>query len=150
MRRPRNRRENRFNRTRSKHDYVKSANMIQNMARRYLEDRYRKLCKNYDDDNIFTMEPIYMIPRSLLIVLSGHGFNSCDMLKWICRPASVPSHPITREKLECSVQETCVDNILTFLSIEGKKILCKKGFHRNRKQYSKLLILYHKICMGKA
>ena len=145
MRRPRNRRESRFKRSRPKHEYVKSANIIQKRARVYLENRYSGICRNCDDDDIFTMDPVYMIPRSLLVVLGGHGFNSCDMLKWVMRSTN-PSHPITREDLHESVDAVCVDKILNFLSSDSK-IICKKGYHKNRKKYKNVLILYHKRCL---
>ena len=146
MRRPRNRRESRFKRSRSKHEYIKSANIIQKRARVYLKNRYFGICKNHDDDDIFTMDPIFMIPKKLLVVISGHGFNSCDILKWTMRSTN-PSHPITREILPDIIDEICVDKILNFLSSGSKKIICKKGYHKNRKKYKNILLSYHKKCL---
>ena len=144
MRSPRNRRLTRFNRKYDKRVYVNSANKIQNQCRHYLKNRYSGMCKNSDDDDIFTFEPVYLIPRSLLQVVEGHAFNSLDLLIWIMKKTErFQFHPITRNELTEEHEITSVLNIAVFSAENDKKF--KKGFYKRKKKSNKVLTQYAKI-----
>ena len=138
MRNSRNRSLIRKSRPHSKQKYSDSASYIQKYYRRYIDSRYMGLCRNFDDDDIFTLTPVSIIPRSLLIVVDNHGFNACNLLTWICKSGK---HPITREPIGDNVVSECVNHIQFFLSVECIKKSSKGSFCQKRKAYYKSLQL---------
>ena len=141
MRSPRNRHSIRKNRVYKRETYIKSANVIQSFCSKFLKQRYEGRCINYDDDDIFTFEPVCLIPRGLMIIVEGHGFNSLNLLSWILRSSKgFQVHPITRNKLEECVEVLCVYNITCFLRNDSKKFT--KGYYKRRKLAKKVLTRY--------
>jgi len=138
MRKPRNRSLIRKSRPHSKKKYTNSAKHIQSYYRKYIDRRYKGLCRNYDDDDIFTLTPVSLIPDTLLVVVDNHGFNSCNLLTWICKSGK---HPITREPVGCDVIKDCVTNIQVFLGVECIKKSSRGSFFQKRKSYTKSLQL---------
>ncbi|CAM9955846.1 unnamed protein product [Laminaria digitata] len=63
MRIPRNRRSGRFQRKYTREEYIRSANIIQKAFQKFLKNRYSGTCKNFDDNDIFTIEPVHLIPK---------------------------------------------------------------------------------------
>lgn len=138
MRNPRKRRKNRSERIHSKITYVKSANVIQKASRIYLEKRYQKLCANFDDDDFIMLNPVKLIPRSLLIVLDNQAFHCGYLLKWILK-SNKPLHPLTREPLEEGIRTECVSKIVEYLYSDNKNFRnLKKGFYKRRNQIHKV------------
>ena len=143
MRSPRNRHSIRKNRVHKRETYIKSANVIQTVCSKFLKQRYKGKCINYNDDDIFTFEPVCLIPRGLMIIVEGHGFNSLNLLSWILRSSKrFQVHPITRNKLEECVEILCVYNIASFLRNDSKNFTSKKGYYRRRKLAAKVLTRY--------
>jgi len=143
MRKPRNRRLHRSKRIHDKKVYKKSANIIQKCCRKFLKNRYNGICRNYNDYDIFTFEPVYLIPKELLIVIEGHGFNSLSLLKWIMRKES-QVHPITRNILSEECEVTAICKIAIFLRRDSENFRCKKGYFKRRGQPNKVLTSYAK------
>lgn len=132
MRNPRKRRQNRSQRKHSRETYIKSANVIQEASRKYLETRYKNLCANFDDDEFIMLNPVKFIPRSLLIVLENQAFHCGYLLKWILKSRK-PLHPLTREPLEESIKIECVSRILEYLSTDNKSFRnLKRGYYKRR------------------
>lgn len=146
MRKPRNRSLMRKSRPYSKQKYTDSASYIQKYYRQYIDSRYKNKCRNFDDDDIFTLTPVSIIPRSLLVVVDNHGFNACNLLTWICKSGK---HPITREPVDANVILQCVKNIQLFLSVECIKKSAKGSFFQKRKAYHKSLQLSNIITEDK-
>lgn len=139
MRKPRNRSLIRKSRPHSKKKYTSSATCIQRCFKKFLKNRYSD-CKNNHDDDIFTLNPVYMIPRHLLIVVDDQAFNSCSFLTWGIKTGK---HPLTRRDLSIAMMKYCVCNIRTFLTIDCRKdsIGKKSSFYKKRKPYIKALNL---------
>ena len=143
MRKPRNRHTIRKNRVHKRETYIKSANVIQSVCSKFLKQRYKGKCINCDDDDIFTFDPVCLIPRGLMIIVEGHGFNSLNLLSWIFSSTKrFQVHPITRNKLEEYVEVMCVYNIACFLRNDSRNFTSKKGYYRRRKLATKVLTRY--------
>ena len=112
---------------------------IQRCFKKFLKNRY-DYCKNNEDDDIFTLSPVYMIPRDLLVIIDKQAFNACHLLKWVSRSGK---HPLTREDVPEEVVGICVNCIKNFLYFECIKssIGNKTGFYKKRKQYTQALKL---------
>ncbi|CAM9470135.1 unnamed protein product [Laminaria digitata] len=125
MRIPRNRRSGRFKRKYTREEYIRSANIIQKAFQKFLKNRYSGTCKNFDDNDIFTMEPVHLIPKELFICVEDQGFNVCHLLLWIIR-SKTQVHPMTRNTLQPSTSIQCVEQIARFLARDSKKFRGKK------------------------
>jgi len=148
MRKPRNRSLNRINRRHDKQTYMKSANIIQTFFKNFLRKRYDGICINFDDDDIFTYEPVSHIPRELLIVVEEHGFNALNLLLWIMRSTDdFQVHPITRNKFDESTEILSIYKIATFLRKDSENFKWKKGYYRRRKHPNRVLTKYAKKIM---
>lgn len=112
MRRPRQRRLKRSRRKHSKDVYDLSASKIQRGFRTYLDCRYEKVCTNYKDDECIMLQPVSRIPRVLLIVLDGFGFDARHLLTWMNRSNS---HPLSRCPLSKTTKKKCVEKIVRYL-----------------------------------
>ena len=132
MRNPRKRRKNRSERKHSKITYIKSANLIQKYARKYLEKRYENLCANFDDDEFIMLNPVKLIPRSLLIVLDNQAFHCGYLLEWILKSKN-HLHPLTREPLQEGIKTECVSRIIEYLYTDNKNFRnLKRGYYKRR------------------
>ena len=148
MRKPRNRRAIRKSRKYDKITCTISANKIQNFCKDYLKRRYRNICINHDDDDIFTFEPVYMIPRGLLITVEKHGFNALNLLLWIMRSdKEYQVHPITRNKFDETVEIQAIYQIALFLRNDSKNFRQKKGYYKRRNNPTRVLTKYAKTIM---
>jgi len=141
MRKPRNRRSNRFNRKYNREDYIRSANIIQKRCKMFLKNRYKGICKNFDDSDIFTMEPVHLIPKELFICVEGHGFNVCNLLLWILRK-NKQVHPITRNRFEPYVSIICVEKIAYYLSTDSRNFRERRRFFYRRKLAKNVLVKF--------
>lgn len=148
MRKPRNRRYNRFKRNYKREEYIRSANIIQNFCKRFLKNRYSGKCKNFDDNDIFTMEPVHLIPRELFLCVEDHGFNVCNLLLWIMRKND-QVHPITRNPLLPIVSIICVERIAQYLATDSKHFRGKKNFFYRRKLPRNTLVKFSNLLRQK-
>lgn len=137
MRKRRNRSLVRKSRPHSKKKYASSATCIQKCFKRFLYNRYNE-CKNNDDDDIFTLNPVYMIPRNLLIIIDDQAFNACSFFKWGLKTGK---HPLTRKDLSVAMITSCVHSIKNFLIVDCRKdsIGKRTGFYKRKKPYLKAL-----------
>ena len=99
--------------------YIESAQKIQVWFKSRLRRRYSKLCLNSTDTDCITLEPVYLIPRDLFIVVDEHGFDSRGLLKWLMR-SNV--HPWTRKPVCSSVYFSCMEKVHTFIVHEEKRL----------------------------
>ena len=143
MRKYRNRHLIRKNRVHKRETYIKSANVIQTFCSSYIKRRYEGECINCNDDDIFTFEPVCLIPRGLMVVVEGHGFNSLSLLSWILRSSKgFQVHPITRNKIEEDIEVICVYNIACFAKNDSVQFKNKKGYWKRKKGATKVLTRY--------
>lgn len=138
MRRPRNRSMVRRQRPHTKAVYTESASRIQRFYQVYVEHRYQGLCNNHDDDEIFMLNPVSMIPKRLLVVVNGWAFHALHLLTWLLKSGK---HPMTRETIDPAVKDECVDKIEFFMrhDIKESSFGRKSGHYRRRSPYLKAL-----------
>ncbi len=138
MRRPRNRSLARIQRTHTKAVYTESASKIQRFFQTYIEHRYEGLCNNHDDDEIFMLNPVRMIPKSLLVVVNGWAFHALHLFTWLQKSNK---HPMTRVTVDPAVKKECVEKIEFFMKQELKDSSFgrKSGHCRRRAPYLKAL-----------
>lgn len=133
MRGPRRRRLRRSRRPFSKKKYQDSALAIQRCFRRFISNRYKTSCTNYNNDDYITLQPVPMIPRSVFIVVENVGFDARHFLKWT-QKSNV--HPVTRNKLPVEVQKLCLRMSAEFLMSETHRIRKKKGYFSRKRKYN--------------
>jgi len=142
MRKPRRRRENRFNRKHDRSKYIDSANIIQKRCREFINNRYKSECSNYDDDEFIMLNPVKLIPRVLLLVLDNQAFHVGHLLKWILRSKN-PIHPLSREPLDMKIQIECVYRVSYYL-YNDNIIRSSNNFYSLRNKHIKLLKKWQK------
>ncbi|ACH46840.1 unknown [Feldmannia species virus] len=126
MRGPRLRRLKRRSRVHSGEKYEKSATAIQRCFQTYLAKRYAKLCRNYNDVECITLEPVSLIPRDVLIVIGGVGFDCRNLLQWLM---TSNLNPLTRDVLPRDTRLVCLRKLHVFISRREPR-----GFRRRRRQ----------------
>ena len=122
-----------------------AAVVIQRAFRTYLSYRYRSTITNWDDCDVITHDPISLIPRKLLCVLtdgtSSHAFHSAALMSWLLLK---PIHPITRKPLPNAVIHQCRERIVDFLRSDPVIRKCKRGHYRKKSVCRKALKQYYK------
>ena len=109
----------------------KSINTIKRKFKLHLLNRYKYL-KNNLDDEIFTSEKVYMIPKSDLfeITLSNGnkvGCKSSNLLRWINNYSfdEIPKNIFTNELMVSSDIKKCINNVKIYAKIVRKKNINK-------------------------
>ena len=122
-----------------------SAVVIQRAFRTYLSGRYRSMITNWDDCDLISHDPISLIPRKLLCVVtdgrSSHAFHSAGLMSWLLLK---PIHPITRKPLPNSVIHECRERIVDFLRSDPVIRKCTRGHYRKKSVCRKALRQYYK------
>jgi len=139
MRKPRNRSQRRKERPHDKNCYNNCATLIQKAYRKYISNRYANICRNHEDDDLFTLIPVVNIPRDLLVIYDNHAFHAYYLLKWLIKTSK---HPLSREIVGPHVKKECVEKITFFLNNQyyGKR----KGYHSEKKTYKKEIKRYYR------
>ena len=71
------------------------------------------------------MNPVGEIPRDLLFVTSGRGFDARELITWMMK---TNADPISREEFTVSQREACVNQLKHFVSRSRKTQPGRKGF----------------------
>ena len=107
----------------------KSINTIKKKFKLYLTNRYKKL-KNNLNDEIFTSEKVYMIPKSDLFIFTlsngdKMGCRSSNLLKWINNYSFdiIPKNIFTNELMILSDIKKCIINAKNYAKVIRKKNL---------------------------
>ena len=122
-----------------------AAVVIQRAFRTYLCCRYRSTITNWDDCDVITHDPVSLIPRKLLCVITdgrcSHAFHSAGLMSWLLLK---PIHPITRKPLPNAVIHQCRERIVDFLRSDPVIRKCKRGHYRKKSVCRKALRQYYK------
>lgn len=125
MRKPRNRRLVRKNRKHPKQVYYDMATRIQRQFREFCARRYIRLCVNYNDTDVISMNPVGGIPRDLLFVTDQRGFDARELFTWMLK---TNADPVSRQQFTKDQRKEFAQRLRDFIKRSRKTQLGKKGF----------------------
>lgn len=109
----------------------KSINTIKKKFKLFLINRYKNLRNNLDDE-IFTTEKVYMIPKKDLFIITlsngdKMGCRSTNLLKWINNYSyiEIPKNIFTNEIMVNSDIKKCIYNVKKYANLIKKEDLNK-------------------------